>query len=199
MLNRNAKVGVVCASVAVGMIGLAYASVPLYRLFCQTTGFNGATLRAASPSTLVLDQNVRIRFDANVAPGLDWEFVAVETTAELKIGENALAIYRVTNKASVAQVGSATFNVTPEQAGAFFNKIQCFCFTEQRLEPGETVDMPVSFYVDPAIVSDPDGRHVRAITLSYTFHPVAKPKASAAVGAPVPAGEGETSKGAPRG
>ena len=197
MLNRNARVGAICAAVAVAMIGLAYASVPLYRLFCQATGFNGATLRATTPSAHVLDQKVRVRFDANVAPGLDWEFVPVATTAELKIGENALAIYKVTNRAAVAQVGSATFNVTPEQAGAFFNKIQCFCFTEQRLEPGETVEMPVSFYVDPAIVDDPDGKYVRAITLSYTFHPVAKPKASASAGVPVPAGM--SAKGAPPG
>jgi cytochrome c oxidase assembly protein subunit 11 len=199
MLNRNAKVAVVCAGVAVGMVGLAYASVPLYRLFCQVTGFNGATLRSVAPSTHVLDEKVRVRFDANVAPGLNWEFVPVETTTELKIGENALAFYKVTNHSSVPQVGTATFNVTPEQAGAFFNKVQCFCFTEQRLEPGETVEMPVSFYVDPAIVDDADGKYIRAITLSYTFHPVAAPKTSAAISAPASPGGGGTAKGSPRG
>ena len=201
MLNRNAKVAVICASVVVGMGGLAYAAVPLYRMFCQATGFNGATLRAVAPSTQVLNETVRVRFDSNVAPGLDWEFVPVATTMELKIGENALAIYKATNHSSVPQVGSATFNVTPEQAGAFFNKIQCFCFTEQRLEPGETVEMPVSFFIDPAIVSDPDGKHIRAITLSYTFHPVATPRSSAAVSAPArePTSGSEPSKGSPKG
>lgn len=199
MLNRNARVAITCASVAIGMVGLAYASVPLYRLFCQTTGFNGATLRAAAPSHTVLDRSVRIRFDANVAPGLDWEFVPVATTTEVKIGENTLAIYKATNNSTVPQVGTATFNVTPEQAGAFFNKVQCFCFNEQRLEPGESVEMPVSFYVDPAIVDDNDGRHVRSITLSYTFHPVAKPKASAAASGAVPAGSIEGGKAEPKG
>lgn len=198
MLNRNSKVAVICASVVVGMVGLAYASVPLYRLFCEATGFNGTTQRAAAPSAQVLDQTIRVRFDGNVAPGLTWEFVPVATTTELKIGENGLAFYTATNHSTVPQVGSATFNVTPEQAGAFFNKVQCFCFTEQRLEPGETVQMPVSFYVDPAIVNDPDGKHIRFITLSYTFHPVAAPKASAAV-APAPAGDGGSAKGPPRG
>ena len=199
MLNRNAKVAITCAGVAAGMIGLAYASVPLYRLFCQATGFNGATLRAAAPSHTVLDRTVRVRFDANVAPGLDWEFVPVLTTTEVKVGENMLAIYKVTNHSSVAQVGSATFNVTPEQAGAFFNKVQCFCFTEQKLEAGESVEMPVSFYVDPAIVDDNDGRHVRSITLSYTFHPVAKPKASAAASGASPAGSEQSGKAEPKG
>ena len=199
MLSHNRRVAVICMSVVAGMVGLAYASVPLYRLFCQATGFNGATLRAATPSSQILDQTVRVRFDANVAPGLTWEFVPVETTAEPKIGENTLAFYRVTNRSATAQVGTATFNVTPEQAGAFFNKLQCFCFTEQRLEPGETVEMPVSFFVDPAIVDDPDGKYIRAITLSYTFHPVATPKASTSARAPLPAGGGEIVKGDPPG
>ena len=199
MLNSNAKVAVICTSVVFGMVGLAYASVPLYRLFCQATGFNGTTLRTAAPSTHVLDQPVRVRFDANVAPGLSWDFVPETTTANLKIGENALAFYKVTNRSTVAQVGTATFNVTPEQAGAFFNKVQCFCFTEQRLEPGETVEMPVSFFVDPAIVDDPDGKYIRAITLSYTFHPVVAPKTSTSASVPAPVGGGGTSKGSPPG
>lgn len=199
MLNRNRRVAVICTSVVMGMVGLAYASVPLYRLFCQATGFNGTTLRATAPSSQVLDQMVRVRFDANVAPGLSWEFAPVETTAELKIGENALAFYRATNTSSVAQVGTATFNVTPEQAGSFFNKVHCFCFTEQRLEPGETVEMPVSFFVDPAIVDDPDGKYIRAITLSYTFHPVSAPKSNTSARAPLPAAGEEATKGSPPG
>jgi len=183
-LSANTRVAVICAAVATGMVGLAYASVPLYRLFCQVTGFAGTTQRAEAPSHEVLDRTVTVRFDSNVAPGLDWDFAPVVTSMKLKIGENALAFYRATNHSKEPVVGTATFNVTPEQAGAFFNKIQCFCFTEQRLEPGETVDMPVSFYVDPAIVKDPDGAFVRTIALSYTFHPVAKPKTSAAVAPP---------------
>jgi cytochrome c oxidase assembly protein subunit 11 len=199
VLNRNAKVAAICAGVVVGMVGLAYASVPLYRMFCNATGFNGATLRAVAPSTHVLERTVRVRFDANVAPGLNWDFVPAQTTTELKVGENALVFYRATNHSTTAQVGTATFNVTPEQAGAFFNKIQCFCFTEQRLEPGETAELPVSFYVDPALVDDADGKYIRAITLSYTFHPVAAPKSSAAVSAPARAGGGEQGKDGPRG
>lgn len=183
MLNRNAKVGVICAGVAVGMVGLAYASVPLYRLFCQATGFNGATVRAAAPSDKVLDRTVTVRFDGNVAPGLDWEFVPVVNTMQVKIGESSLAFFRARNTSTGPLVGTATFNVTPEQAGGFFNKVQCFCFTEQRLEAGESVDMPVSFFIDPAIVDDNDGKHIRLITLSYTFYAV-KGKNSAAVKLP---------------
>ncbi len=186
--RSDAKVAIICASIAIGMVGLAYASVPLYRLFCQITGFAGTTQRAIAPSNEVLDRTIIIRFDSNIAPGLEWEFAPVLTTTEVRIGENSLAFYRATNRSSVPLVGTATFNVTPEQAGAFFNKVECFCFTEQRLEPGESVEMPVSFFVDPAIVKDPDGALVRTIALSYTFHPVAKPKTSAEVRAPAPSG-----------
>lgn len=178
--KSDLKVAVICASVAIGMVGMAYAAVPLYRLFCQATGFAGTTQRVSTPSSEILDRKVLVRFDANVAPGLDWEFAPVATTTEVRIGENTLAFYRATNRSKQPLVGTATFNVTPEQAGAFFNKIECFCFTEQRLEPGETIEMPVSFFVDPAMEKDPDGALVRTITLSYTFHAVAKPRTSAA-------------------
>lgn len=197
MLSRDSKVAVVCAGVAVGMCGLAYASVPLYKLFCQVTGFAGTTQRVIAPSTEILDRKITVRFDANVAPGLPWEFTPLVNTVELRIGENALAFYRVRNTSSGPTVGTATFNVTPDQAGGFFNKVQCFCFTEQTLEAGESVEMPVSFYVDPAIVKDNDGAHVRLITLSYTFHPVAKPKASARV--EQPAGGADTNGRPPPG
>lgn len=179
-LNKDLKVAVVCASIAAGMVGLAYASVPLYKLFCQVTGFGGTTQRVVLPSTEILDRKVTVRLDGNVAPSLDWEFMPLVNTMELRIGENALAFYRATNRSDRPLVGTATFNVTPEQAGAYFNKIECFCFTEQRLEPGESIEMPVSFYVDPAMVKDSDGAHIRQITLSYTFHAVANPKTSAA-------------------
>lgn len=176
--RADAKVAIICGSIVVAMVGLAYASVPLYRLFCQITGFAGTTQKAIAPSTVVLDRKVTVRFDANTAPGLPWSFEPVENKMELKVGENGLAIYRASNRSNVPVIGTATFNVTPEQAGGFFNKLQCFCFQEQRLEPGETVDMPVSFFVDPAMVDDADGRHIRTITLSYTFHPVVKAKAT---------------------
>jgi cytochrome c oxidase assembly protein subunit 11 len=198
-LNSNTKVAVVCAAVAAGMVGLAYASVPLYSLFCSVTGYGGTTQRVEAPSHQVLDRMVTVRFDSNVAPGLDWDFAPVVNSMKLHIGENALAFYRATNHSTVPVVGTATFNVTPEQAGSFFNKIQCFCFTEQRLEPGETVDMPVSFYVDPAIVNDPDGAFMRTITLSYTFYPVAKPNANAALNTPAPAPAGPPTKPPPNG
>ncbi|MEZ5816397.1 MAG: cytochrome c oxidase assembly protein [Hyphomicrobiaceae bacterium] len=197
--SSNTKVAIICAAVAVGMIGLAYASVPLYSLFCRVTGYAGTTQRATAPSHEVLDRKMTIRFDANVAPGLDWEFVPEITSTEVRIGENTLAFFRATNRSGVAQTGTATFNVTPEQSGSFFNKVQCFCFTEQRLEPGETVEMPVSFFVDPAIVKDTDGAFVRSITLSYTFHPVSKPKASAAVRPTGPATQLPATKPAPHG
>ncbi len=173
---RNTRVALFCAAFAVGMVGLAYASVPLYRLFCQLTGFAGTTQRAERPSSEVLDKLITVRFDANVGPGLSWDFQPVQPTTTLKIGENALAFYKVRNRSDKPIVGTATFNVTPDQAGAFFNKVECFCFTEQRLEPGESAELPVSFFIDPAIVKDVDGAGIRNITLSYTFFPVDKPK-----------------------
>ncbi len=174
--TRNTRVAVLCAAFAVGMVGLAYASVPLYRLFCQMTGFAGTTQRAERPSAVVLDRRVTVRFDANVGPGLSWDFLPVQPTMTVKIGENGLAFYKVTNRSDKPIVGTATFNVTPDQAGGFFNKVECFCFTEQRLEPGESAELPVSFFIDPAIEKDVDGSQINDITLSYTFYPVDKPK-----------------------
>jgi cytochrome c oxidase assembly protein subunit 11 len=188
MLSRNTKVATICIGIVTGMVGLAYASVPLYRLFCQVTGFAGTTQRATLPSTTTVDRKVTVRFDANVAPGLAWEFQPVVNTMEVSLGENGLAVYRVTNRSDKPIVGTATFNVTPEQAGAFFNKVQCFCFTEQRLEPGEQVEMPVSFFVDPAMLQDMDASRVKQITLSYTFHHVPQPKTGVAERTPPAAG-----------
>jgi cytochrome c oxidase assembly protein subunit 11 len=158
------------------MIGAAYASVPLYRLFCESTGFAGTPQRAARGSEATLDKTITIRFDANVTPGMPWRFEPAQPTLDVKIGENALAFYRATNLSDHRLTGMATFNVTPEPAGGFFNKIQCFCFSEQVLEPGQSVEMPVSFFIDPEIVKDRDGRSISLIVLSYTFYPVeAKP------------------------
>lgn len=175
---RHRRVALTCAAFVVLMVGLAYASVPLYRLFCQVTGFAGTTQRVDHPSASVGDRVITVRFDANVGPGLSWDFVPDVSVQDVKIGENILAFYRVTNRSGQPTVGSATFNVAPDQAGAFFNKMECFCFTEQRVEPGETVEMPVSFFIDPAIAKDKDGKWIRNITLSYTFFPVDHPKQS---------------------
>jgi cytochrome c oxidase assembly protein subunit 11 len=190
--RRHAAVALWCAVIVVAMVGAAYAAVPLYRLFCQVTGFDGTPRVALAPSSQVLDKMLAIRFDANVAPGLPWRFEPVHNTLRVKIGENTLAFYRATNLSDRPVSGTATFNVLPEQAAVFFNKLQCFCFTEQLLQPGETVEMPVSFFIDPQITADKDARAVTDITLSYTFYPVApKPglaaqPASAPPAAPTP-------------
>jgi cytochrome c oxidase assembly protein subunit 11 len=172
------------------MIGAAYASVPLYRLFCESTGFAGTPQRVARSSEAMLDKTITIRFDANVTPGMPWRFEPVQPTLDVKIGENALAFYRATNLSDHRLTGMATFNVTPEPAGGFFNKIQCFCFTEQVLEPGQSVEMPVSFFIDPEIVKDRDGRSISLIVLSYTFYPVeAKPGLAGKAGGPAGTGK----------
>jgi cytochrome c oxidase assembly protein subunit 11 len=178
--GRHRAVAVWCAVLVAAMVGAAYASVPLYRLFCQVTGFDGTPRVATKPSDRVLDKTMTIRFDANVAPGLPWRFEPVQTTTNVRIGENALAFYRATNTSDRPVWGMATYNVFPEQVAPFFNKLQCFCFTEQLLQPGESVEMPVSFFVDPQITGDKDAHAVTHITLSYTFYPVAAPKAGVA-------------------
>jgi cytochrome c oxidase assembly protein subunit 11 len=177
--RRHTRVALACALLVAGMVGMSFAAVPLYRLYCQVTGFNGTTMKAAKPSETVLDRVVTVRFDANVGGGLAWEFQPVQNTLEVKVGENVLAFYRATNRSDRPLVGTSTFNVTPELAGKYFAKVQCFCFQEQRLDPGESIEMPVSFYIDPDIAKDPDASGVRMITLSYTFYPVT-PKAAAA-------------------
>jgi cytochrome c oxidase assembly protein subunit 11 len=177
---RNRRVALVCAGIVVGMVGLAYASVPLYDLFCRVTGYGGTTQRAERPADRILTRTMTVRFDANVGGGLPWEFAPVSAPQTLPIGENGLAFYRVTNMSDRPIVGTATYNVTPEQAGVYFNKLQCFCFSEQRLEPGESMEMPVSYFVDPEIVKDPDAARLSTITLSYTFYEVRKPAAAAA-------------------
>ncbi len=177
---RNRRVALVCAAVAFGMVGLAYASVPLYDLFCRVTGYGGTTQRAERPADTTLARSMTVRFDANVGGGLQWDFVPVSGPQTLPIGENGLAFYRVTNTSSRAIVGSATYNVAPEQAGVYFNKLACFCFTEQRLEPGESMEMPVSYFIDPEIEKDADAKRLNTVTLSYTFYEVKKPAATAA-------------------
>ncbi len=169
--RNHRSVAIACAAVAVGMIGMSYAAVPLYRMFCQVTGFGGTPQVASGPSQSVLNQTITMRFDANVSKKLAWKFVPLERTIELRIGENRITNYRATNVSDRPLTGTATFNVSPDSAGIHFNKIECFCFTEQKLQPGESVDMPVSFFIDPEIVNDPNAAHFTQLTLSYTFYP----------------------------
>ncbi|MFO1089130.1 MAG: cytochrome c oxidase assembly protein [Hyphomicrobiales bacterium] len=169
--TANRRVAIVCATVAAGMVGMAYASVPLYRLFCQVTGFGGTTQVAEAAPVTVLDRTMTVKFDANVGPGLTFRFVPAQRDETLKIGEQGMAYYEVTNTGTTTQVGTAVFNVVPHQAGIYFNKIECFCFTEQKLEPGQSARLPVVYFVDPAIADDPDLKTLPELTLSYTFYP----------------------------
>jgi cytochrome c oxidase assembly protein subunit 11 len=160
------------AGVIAGMVGLTAAAVPLYRLFCQVTGYGGTTQRGDAAPGEALEQTITVRFNADVANDLPWSFRPEQRQLAVRIGEQSLAYFRARNRGDRPIAGQATFNVTPFKAGPYFSKIACFCFNEQILQPGEEVDMPVSFYVDPAILSDPDTQDVRTITLSYTFFPL---------------------------
>ncbi|MDA7947305.1 MAG: cytochrome c oxidase assembly protein [Hyphomicrobiaceae bacterium] len=170
--RRNLSVALAMAALVCGMVGMSYAAVPLYQLFCQVTGYGGTTQRAEKAPDTVLERTLSVRFDANLARGMDWEFKPVQHKIEVRIGDSMLAHYEATNNAKAAITGTATFNVTPEAAGQYFNKIECFCFTEQTLEPGARTDMPLTFFIDPEIVNDPEARNIQEITLSYTFFPV---------------------------
>ncbi len=172
----------ICIAFFGGMLGMAYAAVPLYAMFCQITGYGGTTQRVEQYSDRVLDREITVRFDANVAGGLPWDFQPVARHVTMKIGETTQAHYTATNRFSTANQGRATFNVVPEMAGAYFNKVECFCFTDTTLKPGETLDMPVVFYVDPDIVDVPELKNIKTITLSYTFFPLNDDKPLAAAG-----------------
>jgi cytochrome c oxidase assembly protein subunit 11 len=181
-VNRNAKVAFIAGGVAVAMLGLGFASVPLYRIFCQVTGYNGTTQRvdeAQAATIAVSDKTISIRFDANVERGMPWQFRPEHNTDTVSIGARDMAIFLAKNLSDKPITGRASFNVEPEQAGKYFTKIQCFCFTEQTLKPGEEVRMPVLYYVDPKILDDPDNKDVEQITLSYTFHRAADDGANA--------------------
>ena len=178
-VRSNTRVAAGAGLIALTMLGLAYASVPLYQIFCQVTGFAGTTQRATKAPETILDKTITVRFDSNVSSGLSWSFKPVQRTVSVKYGENVLAFYRATNTSDKPVTGTATFNVAPEAAGAYFNKIECFCFTEQTLKPGESVEMPVSFFVDPDMIKDRSARSITQITLSYTFFPVAEKRAAA--------------------
>jgi len=157
-------------SVVIFMGALGWAAVPLYDLFCRVTGYGGTTQTASAAPDLILDREITVRFDASVARDFPWEFRPVERTMRLRVGESGLAFYEAYNPTDRPVAGTASYNVTPYAAGVHFIKIACFCFTQQVLQPGERVQMPVSFFVDPSLVDDPEANHIHTITLSYTFH-----------------------------
>lgn len=172
--TRNGIVAAALVAVVGGMAGLSFASVPLYRLFCQLTGFGGTPNVATAPDPAkASDRTIAVRFDANVNPALPWAFRPEQIEVRVRLGEPTLAFYKAVNQSDRAVTGTATFNVTPYKAGIYFSKIECFCFTEQRLAAHQSADLPVQFFVDPEIFKDPNTRDVTAITLSYTFFPVA--------------------------
>ena len=175
-LSGPAKTVVQTVSVVILMGGLAWASVPFYDWFCRVTGFGGTPGQVAGAAGEVLDQTIKVRFDGSLNEDMPWEFKPVVNEMELRIGETGLAFYEAYNPTDHPVAGQASYNVTPYAAGAFFEKIECFCFTEQVLAPGERVQMPVSFFVDPEIVEDRDGKYVHTITLSYTFYEIDLPE-----------------------
>lgn len=181
MLRRRRLTALVlCAGVG-GMVGLSFAAVPLYRIFCQVTGYGGTpAVEAARSAGTVSDKSVRITLDANINRDLPWSFKPVDRDFAVRLGEETMAFYEAHNPTDRTITGTAVFNVTPQKAAIYFNKIDCFCFTQQTLEPGQTVSMPVLFYVDPAMLDDDNAFDVQAITLSYTFYPAAGDDGSAA-------------------
>ena len=172
--RRNRRTFVAMVGVGLAMLGLGFASVPLYRIFCQQTGFNGTTQRADAGVTVqqATGHRLSIRFDSNVQPGMPWQFKPEHPTQTVTVGAKSMAIFVAKNMSDRPVTGTASFHVTPTQAGAYFTKIQCFCFTQQTLQPGQEVRMPVLYYVDPKILADPDNKDTQEITLSYTFYPV---------------------------
>ena len=172
--RRNRRTLVAMAGVGLSMLALGFASVPLYRIFCEQTGFGGTTKRASADVQVreAVGHTMSIRFDSNVQPGMPWQFYPEHRTDTVTVGRKDMAIFIAKNMSDRPVTGTASFNVTPSQAGAYFTKIQCFCFTQQTLQPGQEVRMPVLYFVDPKILDDPDNKDTQQITLSYTFYPV---------------------------
>jgi cytochrome c oxidase assembly protein subunit 11 len=179
--RKMRRTALACVGVAVGMVGLAYASVPLYSLFCRVTGFDGTPVVRENNSSEILDRTIAVRFDANVASGLNWRFTPEKPEINVKLGETTTVYYKVTNVGDKPATGIATYNVQPDLAGTYFSKLECFCFTEQTLKPGESLESAVVFYVDPRLVQDSDVKDITSITLSYTYFPskAGKPVAEA--------------------
>jgi cytochrome c oxidase assembly protein subunit 11 len=174
--RRDLLVAACCGALVVGMVGAAYAAVPLYNWFCKTTGFGGTTQVSEKAPEHVLGRSITVRFDSNVAPGLPWRFQPERNEIQVRIGEVATVHYKVVNEAARDVSGQASYNVSPPTVGGYFNKINCFCFTEQRLKAGETREMAVVFYIDPSIANDRDQNDLSTITLSYTFYRQREPE-----------------------
>jgi cytochrome c oxidase assembly protein subunit 11 len=174
--RRDTAVAAICGLVVALMVGAAYAAVPFYNWFCRVTGFNGTTQVATASPAFELDRKIAVRFDANVSGGLPWKFEPEQTEIEVHIGQVVTAYYNVINQSARATTGQAAYNVTPLTVGSYFNKINCFCFTEQHLGPGEKRELAVVFYVDPSIVKDSDNDGLNTITLSYSFYPLRDPE-----------------------
>jgi cytochrome c oxidase assembly protein subunit 11 len=174
--RRDLLVAACCGALVVGMVGAAYAAVPLYNWFCKTTGFGGTTQVSEKAPDHMLGRSVTVRFDSNVAPGLPWRFQPERNEIQVRIGEVATVHYKVINEAARDVSGQASYNVSPPTVGGYFNKINCFCFTEQRLKAGETREMAVVFYIDPSIANDRDQNDLSTITLSYTFYRQREPE-----------------------
>ena len=174
--NGNRRVAIMAIAGGLAMLGLTYASVPLYTIFCKATGYGGTPRRADAAPAKAGDRVLTIRFDANTAGSLGWNFHPEQPSIKVKVGEQTMATFAATNLSQRRITGTAVYNVVPESAAAYFNKIQCFCFTEQTLNAGESAELPVVFFVDPAIADDPDTKSITEITLSYTFYPVENPK-----------------------
>ena len=190
-LTRDALVASICGFVVVLMVGASYAAVPFYNWFCRATGFNGTTqVATAAPKGAPLERKIAVRFDSNVAGGLPWKFEPEQSEVEVNIGQVTTIYYTVTNQAARTTAGQAAYNVAPLTVGSYFQKINCFCFTEQTMAPGEKREMPVVFYVDPSIVDDHENDSLNTITLSYTFYPVREPAAK-----PLAASEPDKGKG----
>jgi cytochrome c oxidase assembly protein subunit 11 len=182
-------VAAACGVFVAVMVGMSFAAVPLYSWFCRTTGFGGTPLVAHAAPEQISDRQVTVRFDANIGAGLPWRFEPERTSIDVRLGEVVTVYYTVTNLTARDTAGQAAYNVAPTTVGGYFDKINCFCFTEQRLAPGEKREMAVVFYVDPALARDSDHDDLNTITLSYTFYPVREPKAGVADGAPAGAGK----------
>lgn len=180
--RKNALIAVWCVSIVIGMVGLSYAAVPLYQMFCQVTGYGGTTRASVnSDGVPILDRDITIHFDANISKDLNWDFKPIQREVTIKLGEQKQIAYLAKNNTNETLTGTATYNVTPQSAGAYFNKIQCFCFTETTLKPGESLEMPVLFFVDPEMIDEVETKDIHTITLSYTFfktEPAAKPVAN---------------------
>jgi cytochrome c oxidase assembly protein subunit 11 len=194
--RRNGRVALICVVTFFGMVGAAYAAVPLYKLFCQATGFDGTVRKAVAKPSKILDRKVTIRFDANIRD-LPWRFQTMQASQDIRIGDTGLAFFKVTNPTDKPQTGRALYNVVPESAGPYFQKLECFCFSSQTIQPHQTVEFPVVYFVDPQFVDDPETKGKNEITLSYTFFPAVDDGKSAKVAASAPPRIVEPLGGAP--